>query len=42
MFSEERRQAIYSVIRELKKVKVAQLAEKFKVTLETIRSGSLY
>ncbi|WP_300001466.1 PfkB family carbohydrate kinase [uncultured Cedecea sp.] len=42
MFSEERRQAIYSVIREQKKVKVAQLSEKFSVTLETIRSDLKY
>lgn len=42
MFSEERRQEIYSIIREQKKVKVAQLAEKFNVTLETIRSDLKY
>lgn len=42
MFSEERRQGIYSVIREQKKIKVTQLAEKFSVTLETIRSDLKY
>lgn len=42
MFSEERRQEIYIIIREQKKVKVAQLAEKFSVTLETIRSDLKY
>lgn len=42
MFSEERRQEIYTIIREQKKVKVAQLAEKFSVTLETIRSDLKY
>lgn len=42
MFSEERRQEIYSIIREQKKVKVAQLAERFNVTLETIRSDLKY
>lgn len=42
MFSEERRQEIYTLIREQKKVKVAQLAEKFNVTLETIRSDLKY
>lgn len=42
MFSEKRRQEIYSIIREQKKVKVAQLAERFNVTLETIRSDLKY
>lgn len=42
MFSEERRQEIYTIIREQKKVKVALLAEKFSVTLETIRSDLKY
>ena len=42
VFQKERRQEIYSIIREQKKVKVAQLAERFNVTLETIRSDLKY